>query len=49
MPLDARGKISIVELLVYVPLHFLTLFLVFRHGFKRIGYIYLLLLSISES
>ena len=48
MTLDARGDIAIVELLVYVPLHFITLFLAVRHGFKRVAYIYLLLLSVGK-
>lgn len=48
MGLDARGDISVAELLVYVPLLFISIFLVIRHGLKRSGYVYLLLLSIGE-
>lgn len=48
MGLDARGDISAAELAVYVPLLFISIVLVARHGFSR-GWIYLLLLAISTS
>lgn len=36
--------ISIAELIVYIPIFFLTLFIVFRHGFQRqMGWIYLVI------
>ncbi|PSS08894.1 hypothetical protein PHLCEN_2v3384 [Hermanssonia centrifuga] len=47
MGLDARGDTSVVELIVYIPLVFVSLFLLFKHGFGRAeGWIYLLIFSI---
>jgi hypothetical protein len=49
MPLDQRGKISIAEIVFYVPTLFLAFFLTLRHGFRReAGWIYLLIFSVGE-
>ena len=49
MGLDARGYIAIVEIIIYIPILLVGLFLSFRHGFKRqTGWIMLVILSISE-
>lgn len=49
MGLDARGGISVAELIVYIPLFAVSVILVLRHGFRKTGWIYLILLSISMS
>ncbi|TDL17888.1 hypothetical protein BD410DRAFT_775673 [Rickenella mellea] len=47
MALDARGIISVIQVIVFVPIFFVALFLTFRHGFKRqAGWIFLLIFSI---
>ncbi|KAJ3556317.1 hypothetical protein NM688_g2095 [Phlebia brevispora] len=47
MGLDARGDVSVVELIIYVPLLFITIFLIVRHGIRKdLGWVYLVLLSI---
>jgi len=47
MGLDARGYVSVVELVVYVPLAFATGFLVFNTGHgRKAGWVYLMVLSI---
>jgi hypothetical protein len=39
--------ITIAELCVYVPIFFLTLIIIFRHGFRRqLGWIYLVIFCI---
>ena len=49
MGFDARGYIAIVEIIIYIPILLVGLFLSFRHGFKRqAGWIMLVILSISE-
>ena len=47
--LDSRGIVSVVEIVVYVPLALLSLCLLVKYGFKREGWLYLLLLSISQA
>lgn len=50
MALDERGDIAVAELVVYIPILFVSAFLVYRHGIrKRAGWIFLLLLSLGES
>ncbi|GJE87824.1 hypothetical protein PsYK624_039070 [Phanerochaete sordida] len=44
--LDSRGIVAAIEIVVYVPLAFLSVALLFKYGFKREGWIYLLILSI---
>jgi len=47
MGLDARGGISLAQLLIYIPILIVSAVLVRRHGFKRqAGWIFLLILSI---
>ena len=49
MGLDARGYISIAELVVYVPIAVVASFLVFKQaGGRKTGWIYLTLLSIGK-
>lgn len=45
--LDARGIVDIVEIIVYIPLVALCIKLLSKFGFKREGWIFLLLLAIS--
>ena len=48
MGLDARGYISIVEIIIYIPILLIGVVLSLRHGFKRkAGWIMLVILSIS--
>lgn len=47
MALDSRGIVSVVEIIVYTPLLLLSIKLLVKYGFKREGWLYLLLLSIS--
>lgn len=49
MGLDARGITSVMELIIYLPLLPLSGYLILKHGFKREGWLYLLLLSIGKS
>lgn len=44
--LDERGIVAAVEIAVYVPLAFLSICLLVKYGFKREGWLYLLILSI---
>lgn len=44
--LDARGIVDIVEIIVYIPLVALCIKLLSKFGFKREGWIFLLLLAI---
>ncbi|EMD41591.1 hypothetical protein CERSUDRAFT_110168 [Gelatoporia subvermispora B] len=45
--LDARGDISVAEIIIYIPILILSGILVLRHGFaRRAGWIFLLILSI---
>ncbi|THH27109.1 hypothetical protein EUX98_g7078 [Antrodiella citrinella] len=47
MGLDARGGISVLQLLIYIPILVFSAILVKRHGFrKQGGWIFLLILSI---
>ena len=48
MGLDARGVTSVIELIFYLPVLLISILLVARHGFKREGWIYLLLLANSD-
>ena len=48
MGLDARGDISVAELVIYVPVLCVSILLVVRHGInKKLGWFFLVLLSIS--
>lgn len=48
MGLDARGGISVLQLLIYIPILVFSAILVKRHGFrKQGGWIFLLILSIG--
>ena len=47
MKLDSRGIVSVVEIVVYIPLLLLSVKLLAKYGFKREGWLYLLILSIS--
>ena len=47
MKLDSRGIVSVVEIIVYIPLLLLSIKLLAKYGFKREGWLYLLILSIS--
>lgn len=49
MGLDARGVVSVAELIVYIPLSGISTMLIIKHGIRRIGWIYLLVLSIGKS
>ncbi|OCH92728.1 hypothetical protein OBBRIDRAFT_750980 [Obba rivulosa] len=45
--LDARGDISVAEIIIYIPILIMSGILVLRHGFaRRAGWIFLLILSI---
>ncbi|CDO69939.1 hypothetical protein BN946_scf184836.g13 [Trametes cinnabarina] len=45
--LDARGDIAVAEIVLYVPIFFVAIPLVLRHGFTRkAGWIFLILLAI---
>lgn len=47
--LNNRGIVAIVEIVVYIPLALLSVSLLIKYGFKREGWVYLLILSISTS
>lgn len=49
MGLDARGYISIGELAVYAPLAVVVIFLLVKQTGRKMGWFYLLLLSVGES
>lgn len=44
--LDDRGIVAVIEIVVYVPLALLSIGLLFKYGFKREGWLYLLILAI---
>ncbi|EJF58410.1 hypothetical protein BD309DRAFT_606118 [Dichomitus squalens] len=47
MGLDARGIIAIIEIIIYIPILCLGIFLSFRHGFARnAGWIFLVILAL---
>ena len=47
--LDDRGIVAVAEIVVYIPLALLSICLLFKYGFKREGWLYLLILAIGGS
>ena len=49
MGLDARGDISIVIIIAYIPVFIFSLLLSLRHGFSRdAGWVFLLIFSVGQ-